>query len=183
MGEITTTAQVDIPQIVRDTVIEIGYDRAKYGFDGHTCAVMTTLDKQSPDIAMGVDNALEGREENAFDTGAGDQGIMFGYATNETKELMPLPISLAHKLARRLTEVRKNGELEYLRPDGKTQVTVEYDDDKVVRVHTVLISTQHGEEVDNHVNHGGGEPAAGEHDAQNGQAEEKQEHDGDRQQP
>ncbi len=145
MGEITTRASVDIPSIVRETIREIGYNSSEYGFDCNTCAVMTTLDKQSPDIAMGVDNALEGREENAMDTGAGDQGMMFGYACNETPELMPLPISLAHKLAKKLTEVRKSGELDYLLPDGKSQVTVEYIDDKPVRVDTVVISSQHKE--------------------------------------
>ncbi|MDE7233963.1 MAG: methionine adenosyltransferase, partial [Ruminiclostridium sp.] len=143
MGEITTKASVDIPSIVRETVREIGYDNAEYGFDCNTCAVMTTLDKQSPDIAMGVDNALEGRAENAMDTGAGDQGMMFGYACNETPELMPLPISLAHRLSRKLTEVRKSGELDYLLPDGKSQVTVEYIDGKPARVDTVVISSQH----------------------------------------
>ena len=143
MGEITTKAVIDIPAIVRETVREIGYDNAEYGFDCNTCAVMTTLDKQSPDIAMGVDNALEGREENAMDTGAGDQGMMFGYACTETPELMPLPISLAQKLAKKLTDVRKSGELDYLLPDGKSQVTVEYDDGKPVRVDTVVISSQH----------------------------------------
>ncbi len=143
MGEITTKAVVDIPAIVRQTVKEIGYDNAEYGFDCNTCAVMTTLDKQSPDIAMGVDNALEGREENAMDIGAGDQGMMFGFACNETPELMPLPISLAHKLTKKLTEARRSGEIDYLLPDGKSQVTVEYVDGKPARVDTVVISSQH----------------------------------------
>ena len=147
MGEITTKATLNIDAIVREVVADIGYDRAKYGFDAETCSVLTTIHKQSADIAMGVDNALEGREENAFDTGAGDQGMMFGYACNETPELMPMPISYAHKLTKRLTELRKDGTLSYLRPDGKSQVTVEYVDDKPVRVDTVVISTQHAPEV------------------------------------
>lgn len=152
MGEITTGCYVDIPKIVRGTIREIGYNRAKYGFDSETCAVLTSIDEQSPDIAMGVDRALEAKTGEMSDAeieaiGAGDQGMMFGYATNETTEFMPLPISLAHKLARRLTEVRKNRELNYLRPDGKTQVTIEYVDDKPVRVDTIVISTQHKPDV------------------------------------
>ncbi len=143
MGEITTTANIDITAIVRKTIREIGYTSSEYGFDADSCAVFTILDKQSPDIAMGVNNALEGRAENAGDTGAGDQGMMFGYACSETPELMPMPISLAHKLAKKLTEVRKSGELPYLLPDGKTQVTVEYDGNKPVRVDTVVVSSQH----------------------------------------
>ena len=151
MGEISTSCYVDIPKVVRDTVREIGYDRAKYGFDCDTCAVLTAIDEQSADIALGVDNSLESKEgasESDLAIGAGDQGMMFGYACDETKELMPLPISLAHKLAKRLTDVRKDGTFDYLRPDGKSQVTVEYDEDnQPVRVDTVVISTQHSPEV------------------------------------
>ena len=150
-GEITTKAYVDIQKVVRDTVKEIGYDRSEYGFDGNTCAVFAAIDEQSADIAMGVDKALEARNgelKDDLDTGAGDQGMMFGYATNETPELMPYPISLAHKLTKQLTKVRKDGTLKYLRPDGKSQVSVEYDENgKPVRLEAVVLSTQHDEDV------------------------------------
>jgi S-adenosylmethionine synthetase len=156
MGEITTNCYVDIPKVVRETIKEIGYTRAKYGFDGETCAVITSIDEQSTDIAMGVDKALEAKsgemEEGEIEaTGAGDQGLVFGYACDETSEYMPMPISLAHQLARKLSEVRKSGELSYLRPDGKSQVTVEYDGNTPVRVDTVLISSQHDPNVEHDV--------------------------------
>lgn len=151
MGEISTNCYIDIPKVVRRTIEEVGYTRAKYGFDCDTCAVLTSIGEQSPDIALGVDKAYEtrksGKSDNIEALGAGDQGMMFGFACDETPEYMPLPISLAHKLARRLAEVRKNGTLDYLRPDGKTQITVEYDDDVPVRVDTIVVSTQHSPDV------------------------------------
>lgn len=149
MGEISTKADIDIPRIAREVIVDIGYDRAKYGFDGHTCSILTSMDEQSCDIAMGVNEALESKEGEDADAGngAGDQGIMFGYACNETKELMPMPISLAHRLAMQLTAVRKDGTLRYLRPDGKTQVTVEYDDGKPTRLDAIVVSSQHAPEI------------------------------------
>ena len=147
VGEITTKASLDISEIAREVVKDIGYDRAKYGFDCETCSVLTSIHKQSPDIAMGVDASLESRETDNFDTGAGDQGMMFGYACNETPELMPMPISYAHKLTKKLSELRRSGTLPYLRPDGKSQVTVEYVDGKPTRIDTVVVSTQHDANV------------------------------------
>ena len=149
MGEISTKCYVDIPKIARQVILDIGYDRAKYGFDGSTCGVLTAIDEQSQDIALGVDRSQEAKEggETEENNGAGDQGMMFGFACDDTPELMPMPIAMAHRLARRLTEVRKNGTLPYLRPDGKTQVTVRYEDDKPVEITAIVISSQHGEEV------------------------------------
>lgn len=147
MGEITTNCYVDIPKIARNVILDIGYNCSDFGFDGHTCNVLTAIDEQSPDIAMGVNNALETRNSNENENGAGDQGMMFGYACDETKEFMPLPIMLAHKLCKQLTEVRKNNTLPYLRPDGKSQVSVEYENDKVKRIDSIIISTQHADRV------------------------------------
>ena len=148
MGEITSAAQVDIPALVRRAITEIGYTSSEFGFDAATCGILTALDKQSPDIALGVDKSLEAKESNGYDIGAGDQGMMFGYACNETPELMPMPISYAHKLAKRLTDVRKTGVLPYLRPDGKTQVSVRYEDGHPVAIDTIVVSTQHAADVD-----------------------------------
>ncbi len=148
MGEVTTTASYHVDDIVRKVVCDIGYDRAKYGFDGNTCAVLTAIHDQSPDIAQGVNSALEGRSEGKMDTGAGDQGMMFGFACDETPEYMPMPIALAHRITRRLSNARRSGEIDWLRPDGKSQVTVEYDGDTPVRVDTVVVSTQHAPEID-----------------------------------
>jgi len=148
MGEITTNAKIDVEKIARDTIVKIGYDKDEYGFNGYNCPIKIELNTQSSDIALGVDNSLETKEGGEVERGAGDQGMMFGYATDETKELMPLPLTLAHKLAKKLTEVRKNGTLKYLRPDGKTQVTVEYNDGVATRIDTIIISNQHDPEVE-----------------------------------